>query len=190
MMYYIGTRTIDTPRLILRRFTVDDAPAMFRNWANDPEVTKYLTWPPHTDVSVTEGLLQTWVNNYEQGDYFQWAIVHKELGEPIGSIAVVSIDSYIACMEVGYCIGRKWWRQGYTSEALDAVMGELFTHVNCHSVDARHDPRNPHSGAVMRKCGMSMLFTRAGDHNNQGDCDAVYYSILASEYRRRKAENP
>ena len=42
-----GTRTIETDRLILRRFTVEDAPAMYSNWASDPEVTRFLTWQPH-----------------------------------------------------------------------------------------------------------------------------------------------
>ena len=42
-------RKLETERLLLRRFTVDDAPQMFRNYASDPEVTKYLTWAPHKD---------------------------------------------------------------------------------------------------------------------------------------------
>ena len=185
-MYHCGTNTIITERLILRRFTAEDAPAMFRNWANDPEVTKYLTWPPHASVDVTENLLHTWVENYEHPDYYQWAIVLKELGEPIGSIAVVEIDHACNSMEVGYCIGRTWWHQGYTSEALNAVMDELFERTECSSIDARHDPRNPNSGAVMRKCGMIQLCVRHGDHNNQGECDAIYYNKLASEHRRER----
>ena len=180
-MYHCGTNTIETARLILRRFAVADAPAMFRNWANDPEVTKYLTWPPHTSVDVTESLLHTWVKNYEQPDYYQWAIVLKELGEPIGSIAVVDTDHACSSMEIGYCISRVWWHQGIMTEALNAVMDELFERTECSSITARHDPRNPNSGAVMRKCGMTQLCVRHGDHNNQGECDAVVYIILRSE---------
>lgn len=55
-MKHKGTVILETDRLILRRFSVDDAEAMFRNWANDPDVTKYLTWPPHADVSVSEAV--------------------------------------------------------------------------------------------------------------------------------------
>ena len=180
-MQHIGTRTIETERLILRRFTMEDAPAMFRNWVNDPEVTKFLTWPPHGEISVTENVLRSWVDSYAKDDYYQWAIVPKALGEPIGSIAVVDCDPEDGAAEIGYCIGRAWWRQGYTSEALSAVISELMQHADCPVITARHDPRNPNSGAVMRKCGMTRLGVRHGDHNNQGECDAVVYGINRSE---------
>jgi len=66
MLVHKGTQTIETPRLILRRFTPYDAPAMFRNWASDPEVTKYLTWPTHQNMNVTASVLQDWVNSYQR----------------------------------------------------------------------------------------------------------------------------
>ena len=60
-MKKVGTQTIETERLILRRFTVEDAGDMYKNWASDPEVTKYLTWPPHESVEFTKSLLADWV---------------------------------------------------------------------------------------------------------------------------------
>lgn len=56
-MKHQGTKTIETPRLILRRFTLEDAPAMYRNWASDPEVTKFLTWPTHASEEVSRLVL-------------------------------------------------------------------------------------------------------------------------------------
>ncbi|MCI8808045.1 MAG: GNAT family N-acetyltransferase, partial [Oscillospiraceae bacterium] len=76
-MTQIGTRYIETDRLVLRRFERSDAPAMFANWANDGEVTRFLTWPAHTDVSVTEGILSEWVPQYEDPAFYNWAIVLK-----------------------------------------------------------------------------------------------------------------
>ena len=52
-MQHKGTATLHTKRLELRRFTADDAPVMFSAWASDPEVTQYLTWPPHANAEVT-----------------------------------------------------------------------------------------------------------------------------------------
>lgn len=52
-MNHKGTIQLETKRLILRRFAIDDAPAMFKNWASDPEVTKFMTWPTHKDVGVS-----------------------------------------------------------------------------------------------------------------------------------------
>ena len=64
---------------------------MYKNWASDPEVTKFLTWPTHPSVEVSRKINASWVASYEKPDYYQWAIVPKELGEPIGSISVVSM---------------------------------------------------------------------------------------------------
>ena len=62
-----GTQRIETERLILRRFTLKDAVYMYYNWASDPEVTKYLTWPEHTSLKVTRDLLEEWVTRYADG---------------------------------------------------------------------------------------------------------------------------
>ena len=64
MLTHKGTVTLETPRLILRRAEPADAPAMFRNWATDPEVTKYLTWPPHGNIAITRSLLERWSAEY------------------------------------------------------------------------------------------------------------------------------
>ena len=53
MLNHKGTKTIETERLILRQFTMADAPAMYRNWASDPEVTEFLTWPTHASEAVS-----------------------------------------------------------------------------------------------------------------------------------------
>ncbi len=183
-MKHQGTKIIETDRLLLRPFEMKDASAMYRNWASDTEVTKYLMWPAHADVTVSEEVLKDWTGRYINEYYYQWAIVYKPVSdEPIGSIAVVNeIDKTIKSAHIGYCIGRKFWHQGITSEALKAVIDFLFDEVGVNKVDSRHDPKNPNSGAVMKKCGMKYEGTlRQSDWNNQGVCDASYYSILASE---------
>lgn len=182
-MKHLGTGELSTPRLTLRRFRPDDAEAMYRNWASDDEVTKYLMWPTHADSGVSAAVLEDWVKQYEQDDYYQWAIILRENGdEPIGSISVVELDDKVMKAHIGYCIGRKWWHQGITSEALDSVIHFLFEQVGMRRIEARHDPRNPHSGGVMQKCGMKFeAVLRQSDWNNQGICDAAWYAILADE---------
>ena len=83
MLKHKGTQTIETSRLIMRQARIEDAEAMFRNWANDSEVTKYLTWPPHGNVEVTKQILASWVEGYKNDDYYQWMIVLKDKNEPI-----------------------------------------------------------------------------------------------------------
>ena len=185
MLTHKGTQTIETSRLILRRAIREDAEPMFRNWASDPEVTKYLTWPTYEKVETAYQILDLWASEYEKPNYYQWMIVLKELGEPIGSISVVRQNDRVEEAEIGYCIGSHWWHRSIMTEALTAVIEYLFTEVGMNRVAARHDPNNPHSGGVMRKCGMKYEGThRACDRNNQGICDAAQYAILRSEWKK------
>ena len=185
MLTHKGTQTIETSRLILRRAVREDAEPMFRNWASDPEVTKYLTWPAYETVETAYPILDMWISEYEKPNYYQWMIELKELGEPIGSISAVRQNDRVEEAEIGYCIGKGWWHKGIMTEALSAVIEYLFRSVGMNRVAARHDPNNSHSGDVMRKCGMKYEgTTRASDRNNQGLCDAAHYAILHTEWQK------
>ena len=182
-MNHTGTPVLTTPRLILRPFRMEDAQDMFANWASDPDVTRFLMWPTHSSVDVSRYVLNDWIPHYAEPDYYHWAITLD--GHAIGSMAVVSHDDQIGKAHIGYALSRSCWHKGYTSEALQAVMDYLFDVVGYNRIDSRHDPRNPHSGAVMRKCGMKYEATlRQSDWNNQGVCDACWYALLASERNR------
>jgi ribosomal-protein-alanine N-acetyltransferase len=190
-MTHKGTCTLETKQLLLRRFTGNDAEAMFRNWANDPEVTKYLTWSPHGDIVETRRILKNWTESYEKSDFYCWAIVPKFPGEPIGSISVVHRDDKVNSVHIGYCIGKAWWHHGYTSEALSELIRFFFEEVGVNRIDSRHDIRNPHSGNVMKKAGMHYEGTmRQADRNKQGICDSAYYAILAEDYQAQKSPHP
>ncbi len=181
-----GTKSIATQRLILRPFKLEDAEPMFHNWASDPAVTKFLTWPAHNDIDVTRKVLADWVKRNTDPKHYQWAIELKAFGEPIGSISAVQIADRTASATMGYCIGRAWWRQGIMTEALNAVINFFFTEVGLNSINSCHDPMNPNSGLVMKKCGMTYEGTRrANGVNNQGICDEAWYSILREEYERK-----
>ena len=185
-MKHCGTQRLETERLILRRFVSEDAEAMYKNWASDSEVTKYLTWPTHSSIEVSKFVTDDWVNSYSNEKYYQWAIVLKENGDvPIGSISAVNMNEDISMIHIGYCIGRNWWNKGITSEAMKAVMNFFFEEVEANRIEARHDPENPNSGKAMEKCGMKYEGTmRSADRNNQGICDAAYYALLKSEWKK------
>lgn len=182
MVTHKGTQVLQTDRLILRSFRMEDSRAMYDNWASDPEVTKFLTWPPHSSPAVTELVLRDWITNYGKPNFYQWAIVLRDRNLPIGSISVVRHDDSLQTAEIGYCIGRAWWHRGITTEALGAVIRFLFREVGMRRIEARHDVNNPHSGGVMQKCGMAFLGIQPqSDRNNQGICDTARYFILADQ---------
>ncbi len=182
-MKHRGTQRLETDRLILRRFVVGDAEAMYKNWASDSEVTRFLTWQAHTGVDVSKAVLEEWASSYQSDSYYQWAIVPKENGdEPIGSISAVSMNDDTSMIHIGYCIGRPWWHRGITSEALKAVIDFFFDQVEANRIESIHDPENPRSGMVMKKCGMKYEGTmRSSVRNNLGVRDACWYSILKSD---------
>lgn len=181
-MKHLGTKMIETDRLILRPFEMEDAQAMYDNWASDPQVTRYLSWPCYQSVDTAHAVLGEWTQLYRQPNWYQWAIELKELGQPIGSISVVNSDDRVDMVEIGYCIGQKWWGQGIMPEALRTIMDYLFDEVGAQRIEAGHDPNNPASGAVIRKCGMQYEGTlRRRIRSNQGITDVAWYSLLKEE---------
>jgi len=177
-----GTQTIETHRLILRQFRIEDAEDMFTTWASDPEVTLFLTWPAHTSADTTRMVLTDWISRYGDGSFFNWAIEWKETGRVIGNISVVRIEEAIEEAELGYCMGKAYWGRGITPEALRAVMDYLFDTVGISRIMAGHDVNNPKSGRVMEKAGMQKEGVRRGAGiNNQGICDVCCWSLLRSD---------
>ena len=158
MMTHLGTETLRTQRLILRPFTVDDAQAMYENWASDERVTRYLTWCPHESPAATRQLLELWHAAYEKPDYYNWAIQYE--GTPIGSIGVVDLNERSERAELGYCIGHAYWNKGVMTEAVTSVLDFLFARVGVHRVTISHAVKNPASGNVARKCGLTFEGTK------------------------------
>ena len=184
-MKHLGTKQINTPRLLLRRFTIEDAPKMYGDWVSDEEVTRYLLWAAHKSQEETESLLKSWAEDYKNAAAYLWCIEWKETAEPIGSIGVTKMIEQAQLVELGYFISRRYWHQGIATEALQAVMDFFFDEVGVNRVESRHDPRNPYSGKVMEACGMRYEGTRIeADFNNSGICDEVLYGLT----RKQRAE--
>lgn len=186
-MKHLGTAMLETARLKLRRFTIEDAGNMYKNWASEDEVTRFLTWPTHASVEVTREVLSKWVTNYEKQDYYNWAIEIKETGEIVGNISVVDIKENVEGAVLGYCMGTRWWGNGIMPEAGKAVVKYLFEQVGFHRIAAAHNKNNPKSGRVMQKIGMTYEGTlRSAGYCNQGVFDVVWYSILREEFDEKE----
>lgn len=184
-MEHKGTVRIETLRLLLRRFTIDDAEVAFRNWAGDSRVTEFLRWQAYTEIEGVRAILQKWIDGYARPDFYQWAIVPRTLGEPIGTISAVGMNEHTDTVHIGYCIGYPWWGRGYTAEAFSAIIPFLFNEVKAKRIESQHDPNNPASGAVMRKCGLTYEGTlRRADWSNRGIVDACIYALLAEDHLR------
>lgn len=171
-------QTLLTPRLTLRKLTIDDADRMFQNWTNSEVTTKYLSWSPHSSIEVTKALLAHRV----QLDNEEWGIVLTETQTLIGMIDVVRETPETQTKTIGYVLGENFWNKGYMTEALEAVIVYLFNHTAVNRIEAAHDTANPGSGKVMEKAGMTFEgILRQSGRNNQGIVDMAFYSLLRSE---------
>ena len=182
-MEHKGTVTLRSPRLVLRRLREEDVPAMYGNWASDAEVTRFLTWETHASAEVSREVIASWVESYADPSFYQWGIELAETGQLVGTIGVVGWPYDERCAEIGYCIGRPWWHQGITSEALATVIDYLFGEVGVARISAKHDVENLNSGGVMRHCGMSLVGTpRRECSNNRGLVDMNVYDIIPEDW--------
>lgn len=195
-MRHAGTEPIETERLVLRRLMPEDAPAMYKNWASDPAVTRWLRWEPHKDVFETCALLAAWAELYQNPDYYQWAITEKGRDEVIGSISLMraqapdfhpdewtGVDLSDGIWEPGYCLGRAWWGKGIMTEALRAVVDYWFTRTDGSWLTCCHAKGNPASGAVMRKAGF-VYDHEAQYHKFDGTpVDCLVYRLTRAEYQ-------
>ena len=186
-MKQLGTVTLETERLILRRARLSDTECMFKNWANDDRVTKYMTWQTYQNVDEAKGYISFLEEDYKKSDSYYWFIELKEIGEPIGAISVVKSMLEIECVHIGYCLGYNWWHKGIMTEAFTAVIKFFMEEVGVNRIEARHDTENINSGKVMQKCGLKYEGTlRQSDTNNHNKlCDAAYYAILKEEYFKK-----
>ena len=186
MMRHAGTQLIKTVRLTLRKIELDDAAMMFRNWASDDEVSRYMRWTTHKNLEETRATIQNWFDEYKESNKYHWGIC-LENGEMIGSVGVMITAEYDFKAEIGYCIGRKWWGQGYTCEAVKAVIDYMFENTDIERIEAYHSVKNPASGRVMAKAGMSKEgFARHKYKNRDGFQDCDLYGIIREEWETQK----
>ena len=151
-MNHCGTQRLETGRLVLRRLMLSDADTMYRNWASDPEVTRFLTWPVQTDPEVTRHIIGTWLPLYEKPDYYHWAITLKESGDdPIGTIHGLANDD-LESVQIGYCLGKAWWHQGIMSEAAQAVIDFFFDEVRANSICGAETEKQPCRPTTGSRC--------------------------------------
>lgn len=172
-----GTKTLNTKRLILRRFEFTDISNIFNSWVTDENTCKFTSWKIHKDVGITYDYVSNIINSYDYGNY-NWLVELADSHELIGNISVIHLNKLNNNGEIGYCYSSKYWNNGYATEALIAVLDYLLNECELHLVEAKHYSTNPVSGKVMEKAGMkqeAILKERRFDKNTEQYCDLIYY---------------
>ena len=175
---------LETPRLILRRLEMRDAPDLF-DYSRDPQVAKHVLWDAQTSVSEARAYVRYMLRRYRAGEPASWGIEEKETGRVVGTIGYMWYQRDNNACEVGYSLARRRWNRGYMTEALGEVLRFSFEELGVHRVEAQHEVENAASGAVMRKCGMRKEGTLRGRLYNKGRyVDVDLYAMLREDYAR------
>ena len=169
---------LTTERLLLRKLEIRDAEDMYA-YASMPEVTRYLLWHPHPDLSYTKRYIAYLQTRYSVGEFYDFAVICRRSGKMIGTCGFVRFDTANDSAEVGYVFNPSYRDQGYATEALCAVLDFGFSKLGLHRIEARFMKDNLASRRVMEKCGMyfegicrDMLIIK-GKYEDIGICAAI-----------------
>ena len=141
---------LESARLKLRKPQQGDA-AFIYSYARDPEVSRYMTWQPHTDISQSQDYLEICIKDWEQGTNFPWFIQQKETETMIGVVGI-SLSGHRAV--IGYVLNKPFWGKGYTTEAVCVVRDWVMDQPKLFRLWAVCDAENHGSRRVLEKAGM------------------------------------
>ena len=170
---------METERLALRIPVLEDAPALFETYMQDIEVTRYVTWRPHTKIDQTLDFLRSCLEAWQTGKRFPYVVTLKNTDKPFGMV-----DFHIngSTMGIGYVIGQAYRGNGYVPEAVRAVIDWAFSQPSIYRVNASCDVENTASARVMEKVCMQRegLLRRYMIHPNLSDepRDCYIYAIV------------
>ena len=146
----IAPEIIELPRIRLRRPKLSDAEAIFE-YGSDPEVGRYSDWLIQTTIEPVIELLHERNKRWESGTEFYWVITLPEEDRAIGGISC-HVDGHAA--EFGYLINRRYWGNGFATDASRAIVEWLFSMPSIWRVWATCDTENLASVRVLEKVGL------------------------------------
>ncbi len=177
--------TLRTERLVLRPFTQEDAPRVVE-LAGAREVADTMLAIPHPyPPEAATSWIATHADAWAKQEFAEFALTLVDSGDLIGATRL-GIERTHDSGEIGYWLGVGYWNHGYCTEAARAVVAFGFEQLGLHRIMARHLTRNPASGRVMQKIGMTFEGTlRAALKKGDVYEDVALYAILADEWRGR-----
>jgi [ribosomal protein S5]-alanine N-acetyltransferase len=140
---------ITGPRLVLRVPILNDAGALFQRVARDPEVTRYLLWAPHPDVAATRRVITEKMNVSD--DERTWVVELKHSGDVIGLTSCRRPVPH--SVEIGYCLGKRWWGKGFMSEVLGMLLDALEADRGVYRIWASCSAENERSARLLERAG-------------------------------------
>jgi len=173
-------KTIETERLILRGWTLDDLDD-YHEFGKNPKVGPMVGWAPHESKAFSLNALKYLIENDDA-----WSIVLKENSKVIGYLRVFPDENHgkLYTKSISYAISPEYWNKGYMTEAVKRGIKYAFDEMNIDLMTVWHNPDNIQTKRVIEKCGFNYAATiEQGYKNYNGQIfDSVYYELLKSDY--------
>lgn len=173
---------IRTERLLLRRLTEADVPALL-GWRGDPDVCRWLPFEPMTEADLREKVAGRWAETVLGGDASAIRLGIEAAGVLVGDLTLFVHDRENETAEVGWVLSPAHEGRGYATEAARALLGIAFDDLRAHRVVARMDPENHASAAVATRIGMRREALLIEDERFKGEwADTLLFALLAREH--------
>jgi RimJ/RimL family protein N-acetyltransferase len=177
----IALESFATTRLLLRKPRAEDARLIFAAYAQDREVTRYLAFQPHRDLKDAEEAVGRFLEGWSSGKSYCWLIFRRDVEELVGAIAAREDQG----VNLGYLIARPYWRHGFMSEALGAIVEWAFAQPNIFRVWAVCDVDNEASARLLERNGFHQegILRKWSLHPNVSDVPRDCYCYAKTRER-------
>lgn len=169
-------REIETPRLLLRLFTPDDAEDLYRIYSH-PALFKYMSNEQPLLWEQTRTLIDSFTEHWQRHNFGVWAVIYKPNQTLIGHCGFKFLENTPE-VQIGYLLLKSYWSRGLGTEAASAALRYGFDVAQLNRVVAIAKPQNIASRRVMEKIGMSYE-----KEDYYYDNDVVYYSLSREAYQ-------
>ncbi|WP_099221674.1 GNAT family N-acetyltransferase [Listeria costaricensis] len=168
----------ETERLFLSEMTVQDTAVLFGYWSDDA-VTRYMNIESFESMEPVEEMIRMLQQLELEGKALRCVIILKRTGEIIGTCGFNYIDRENRRAEIAYDLGTRFWKKGYATEAVVALIDFGISEFALHRVEAKVDPRNQDSIMLLEKLGFE-LEGRLRDYEKIGErfCDVLMYAYI------------
>ncbi|HEY5884859.1 MAG TPA: GNAT family protein [Pyrinomonadaceae bacterium] len=171
-----------TKRMRLRWLTEADVDALYRIFSH-PQVVRYWGAPALPNRESATALLAEIQENFRKRTSMKWGVAELETDKVIGTVTLFNLNLDNKRAEIGYAMNHNYWRKGYVTEALDALLSYAFDELQLHRLEADVDPRNVGSIRTLEKMGFQRegLLRERWQVNGEIQ-DAVFYGLLRPEW--------
>ena len=176
---FIEPPHIETERLLLSKITSNDMEDVFE-YASDTAVSEFLLWEPHKSKDYTKEYLEYLDYLYSKKRFFDWAIRIKSTNKMIGTCGFSKFYPLFSGGSIGYVLNSKFWKNGYASEAVDAILSFGFKTLKLPEISAEVMADNSASIRLLYKLGFTKS-TRTYTMRVKGKTRTVFKFVMRNE---------